>query len=585
MDLSPFDFFRQETSHTDVIIRTETMGKMSLIAAIMGPDKTRTEMLPYLQAKMDDMDQVLLVVAKKIGDFVPLCGGAENAHTLVQIIEALSMIEETTVRSTAADSACKIIAQLSPANKTSIAAYLALFKRLSNEEVNGEAFYARVTACQMIHELYRAVIDTSERASIREIYTALSRDEMIMVRRAAALAFPKMAVIVEPDVKTGEMLQLLKAMAADEHQNVKIIGIENCISYSTVLNEIGTSGTAGLELIPIIRSSTDDPSWKVRNAVSKTYGSLAPCFPADVVSAELLPGLVNLLQDSESDVRIFTLSGAYSFFQVVGSELFINEVSSIALQLADDPVVTVRKNLAELCVDVTAHTSGESPGLSVFTDLVCRLLADEDPLVRLRVIKKVPIIAQKVPALCTKITPSLKIMFGENNWRVRKELVLAMPAIVEFMGSDFFSESFLAEYLARFKDGVSEVREAATTVLPHMVKAASAPWVYDNLFPTVRAMCDEEYLHRMSMLDGLKALSEADLPERFRSEIITLIVAKSADTVPNIRLRVAQVIGSAGKNFGQDTFLGHLKSTLSQLQSDKDRDVKWFANEALKMNQ
>jgi hypothetical protein len=51
-DLSPFDFFRQETSNTDVIIRTEAMKKMGIIAALMGPEKTRSDMLPYLQSKL-----------------------------------------------------------------------------------------------------------------------------------------------------------------------------------------------------------------------------------------------------------------------------------------------------------------------------------------------------------------------------------------------------------------------------------------------------------------------------------------------------------------------------------------------------
>lgn len=48
MSDSPFDFFRQETSNIDVEIRTEAMKKVALIAALMGPDKSRSEMLPYL---------------------------------------------------------------------------------------------------------------------------------------------------------------------------------------------------------------------------------------------------------------------------------------------------------------------------------------------------------------------------------------------------------------------------------------------------------------------------------------------------------------------------------------------------------
>lgn len=48
MSDSPFDFFRQETSNIDVEIRTEAMKRVALIAALMGPDKSRNEMLPYL---------------------------------------------------------------------------------------------------------------------------------------------------------------------------------------------------------------------------------------------------------------------------------------------------------------------------------------------------------------------------------------------------------------------------------------------------------------------------------------------------------------------------------------------------------
>jgi len=33
-DLSPFDFFRQETSHADVVIKTEAMSKVLLISAV-----------------------------------------------------------------------------------------------------------------------------------------------------------------------------------------------------------------------------------------------------------------------------------------------------------------------------------------------------------------------------------------------------------------------------------------------------------------------------------------------------------------------------------------------------------------------
>lgn len=49
-DLSPFDFFRQETSNADAVVRTEAMDKIAVVIALMGPECARDEMLPYLQS-------------------------------------------------------------------------------------------------------------------------------------------------------------------------------------------------------------------------------------------------------------------------------------------------------------------------------------------------------------------------------------------------------------------------------------------------------------------------------------------------------------------------------------------------------
>jgi hypothetical protein len=49
-DLTPFEFFRQETSHIDVEIRESAMSKVAIIAAIIGPEKTRSDLLNYLQS-------------------------------------------------------------------------------------------------------------------------------------------------------------------------------------------------------------------------------------------------------------------------------------------------------------------------------------------------------------------------------------------------------------------------------------------------------------------------------------------------------------------------------------------------------
>ena len=39
--------------------------------------------------KVGDLDQVLVVLAQKLGDFVPYIGGPEFAHVLVQPLEVI----------------------------------------------------------------------------------------------------------------------------------------------------------------------------------------------------------------------------------------------------------------------------------------------------------------------------------------------------------------------------------------------------------------------------------------------------------------------------------------------------------------
>lgn len=50
-DLSPFDFFRQEANNQDAVVRTDAMKMVGIVSALMGPEKTRSDMVAFLQSK------------------------------------------------------------------------------------------------------------------------------------------------------------------------------------------------------------------------------------------------------------------------------------------------------------------------------------------------------------------------------------------------------------------------------------------------------------------------------------------------------------------------------------------------------
>ncbi len=470
---------------------------------------------------------------------------------------------------------CKILKQLGPTHKSQSQSYFELFKRLSNEEA-GELFYSRVSGCYIIADLYNIMGD-SDRLVLRDIYNRLCKDELPIVRRAASIAFIPLARIVDTEILFGEMLALLKALAADESQTIQVVAIESIVPFAQLLKKNNNASALTTDILPLVKSFADDPSWKIRLALSKGFNTFVTIFAASEISADVFPSLIHLIQDPEPEVRSVAILEVFPFLEVVGTTLFIGELAPVAVQLVDDPVTNMRKMLAELCVDVAAKVGPEAVTAHL-SDLILKLMEDEDPLVRLRIVKKLPVIAEEAPSLCTRLTEMLKGLFTNTNWRVRKELLLAMPAVVKHMGQDYFVEHFLSSFLLMLRDGVDEVRVACAVAISQIAAVSNVQWVYEKLFPSVRSMSTDDYLVRLTMLTALQGLMKIEnLNDKFHSEVVSLAILATTDKVANIRIRAAQVLQVASTIPHLDGNKNQILPVLLDLQGDKDRDVKYFA--------
>ena len=83
---------------------------------VAGEERTRRELIPFVNESVDDEDEVLLALAEELGEFVPLVGGVQHAHFLLPPLETLATVDETVVRERAVASICSIAAQISGEN-------------------------------------------------------------------------------------------------------------------------------------------------------------------------------------------------------------------------------------------------------------------------------------------------------------------------------------------------------------------------------------------------------------------------------------------------------------------------------------
>lgn len=88
-----------ELKSEDVVLRLTSIRRLSTIALALGPQRTRDELIPFLQDQIDDEDEVLLVLAEELGNnFHEYVGGKEWAWVVLGPLENLAAVEETLVR-------------------------------------------------------------------------------------------------------------------------------------------------------------------------------------------------------------------------------------------------------------------------------------------------------------------------------------------------------------------------------------------------------------------------------------------------------------------------------------------------------
>jgi serine/threonine-protein phosphatase 2A regulatory subunit A len=100
-----------------VLLRLNAIHRLSTIALALGPDRTREELIPFLDGllspsvqitglaisltstdSVEDEDEVLTALSEELGNFTEYVGGPEYGHVLLSPLENLAAIEEPLVR-------------------------------------------------------------------------------------------------------------------------------------------------------------------------------------------------------------------------------------------------------------------------------------------------------------------------------------------------------------------------------------------------------------------------------------------------------------------------------------------------------
>jgi serine/threonine-protein phosphatase 2A regulatory subunit A len=519
-------------------------------------------------------------MAEQLGKFVPLVGGGDRAVCLIELLGALATVEETVVRDKAVESANMVIAELSP--DAVVRSVLPVVERLTR----GDWFTARVSACGLFASTYArlrvASAETTEhRAALRRLFEFLCQDDTPMVRRAASKNIGPLAGSLEPEHVSSTLLPLFQGLASDDQDSVRLLAIENCAALAKILGEKDNQDV----IMPLASACAEDKSWRVRNNVAEAFYDLSAAVGDKAATVNLLPYFVKLLQDPEAEVRASASKNVAGYCSLVGSSKFISDIVPCLRDLASDVAQAVRVSLAEAVVEVVGKLSKAEANTHLTPLLLLFLRPEEAPEVRLKVISSLNKIASAIGAdvIGSRILPSLEALGGDQQWRVRQVILDQLPLLAATLGADVFNARLFPLFCDGLGDQVAEVRKTAAACIRPLSEQLGEAWVASSLVPKLRSMLGEahSYIQRITVLYALASLAGSRASGSAMASMLPVVETGFKDVVPNVRFVAVRTALEIARHSRDASLASRARGGIEALRSDVDKDVKFFAIEAV----
>jgi serine/threonine-protein phosphatase 2A regulatory subunit A len=499
-----FVVFRRALMEEPIEVQVAATKKLPTVILAAGLDVTKESIFPLLKEYIAGSgdDEVLLAIAASLdlkeaaADCTEVLGAtpARNCFAeILEILEALCVIEETVVRDQAVVSIMHTLDLMT--NAAASAVILPILDRLSKNEW----FTARVSACSLLPDALRKSDGAETTTTIVQTFVKFCEDETPMVRRSIARVFASFAETVAglpdgtgADILTKDVLPQFKQLSMeDDSASVQHIIAENASRLVALLTRPA--------LIEYVRWCAESPSWRIRSIVASQFGAFCTVMADTAAAAEvLLPLFLGLLVDPERDVRAEACRGAVALHAGVGHVAFVEgAVPKLVRCIADESHV-VRNAYAESCSDIIlalgeGDRSASSGGAGV-TELVVKtftLLSDDNSEVRAKVMSAIHRLTDRSASggggggglLEERFLSSLQNVARDRDWRVRASFTAQLPALAKALGQAQFQQHFFDAYAALINDEVAAVRIATVQVATALADELEESWLHKILLP------------------------------------------------------------------------------------------------------
>jgi hypothetical protein len=459
-----------------------------------------------------EADEVLFVISKSLLTLMDCVG--KNYSALCNPLEALSTVEETTVRERAVRGLQEVCNKMTPAQCHHD--MFPLMKRLAE----AEWFTPRRSACGLLSPIYNKV-EMSHRGEVLELMNHLVADETPMVRRAVAAAMSGMALAPNGNqVAIAQLSPIWVTLTEDPHFSVRVAAVN---STGALVHSMGKDASLSTVVPHVTNTLASSRGWRVRNALAGQLGALAKGLPG-VASQHVVPVCALLCRDFEDEV----------------SESTLNQLGAVATYIKQDEGPSGLKIFADAIIPVLHYISGveerrteASPRMRRAVAKCTINLAGVDP--------------QHLGSKCTKIWERF---FSDNKSKdasdVSRVMIGGLREVLISLGSDF-SLSDSSKWGKLLKQMYESSKSKAVDEINAQILANQNGQTQNqgNMGDALPGDPVEtpKWRVRVNIIDNLDTLLKAD-----KSQAIQLWASALSDEAYEVRLTAAQVLDKLCQN-------------------------------------
>eukprot|EP00455_Lapot_gusevi_P020133 TRINITY_DN213_c0_g1_i1.p1 TRINITY_DN213_c0_g1~~TRINITY_DN213_c0_g1_i1.p1 ORF type:complete len:581 (-),score=212.92 TRINITY_DN213_c0_g1_i1:380-2122(-) len=572
-EIDALELLKQDLADDDIENVVTSMNRLLTVALAIGPQRTREELVPFLQDFDDSNEEALTAVARQLGDLSEFVGGAEHMHILLPALEKLASAEETVIREAAVQSACKVLARL-PLDEVAEKG-LPVLRRLSS----GDWFTSRISSCGLLPTIYPR-LPAALQDEVRNRYLSLSRDETPMVRKALfAITAAFIPCLSKPYVRS-DVLPALKSLSEDGSDIARV----SLVDSLPPLAQMFPAEEYKEVTLPLVEAVCEDASWRVRARAAKSMEQLSEMSGGFITAQYLLPLYVKFFRDMEPEVRSAAVSSLPGVCRSTDPSAIRQSLLGILPSLVTDMSSNVREAFSESLIDITPIL-GKDTTMQYLTPLIMRLLKDDDANVRLNIISKVDVLGGVIGAelLVETVVPAVREMANDLKWRVRLSVMEKLSHLAKQLGSAFFDHELRDVIDAGLADHVYAVRTSTCEQIRDLVEAFGVEWAIKKLLPGTFSLYDRSshYLHRMVPLHIIMNVASLLSADIISEHVLTVVIKAAKDNVSNVRLCAAKTFGCLIPSMDKPTVNHRIKPLLLEMKTDPDGDVQYFAGQSL----